>query len=310
MLYWGIFAFLIAAGLFVVSYTTWQIFKNTLYTGNKRERTRACPEESCDAQKEMFAIGTAWAARYKEITEPLHIVNDGLNLYGEYINFGHAQCAVIVQGRTESLLYSYYYADVYAENGYNILVIDTRAHGLSDGNCVTAGVLEHKDLILWIHLVKERYSVASFLIHGVCIGAAAGVYAYCAAKEENLIGALVLDGLYTSYYEIFRNHIIERKKPVWFFVHLTFFCAYLCTGANLIKETPYKRMGEIEIPALFIWGGKDIYCTKEKSNALFQACKSAYKEKKFFANGGHSFVRYYNLDTYDKTIHEFLNKER
>ena len=305
---WSVLGLVIAGGIFMCFLVALMIFKNTLYRSGKRERSRDCVADALDEQKEMFRIGTEWSAQYKDITESLHIVHDGLNLYGEYINFGYDRCAVIIQGRTESLLYSYYYAEVYAKNGYNILTIDTRAHGLSDSNFLTAGIKEHGDLIAWLELIKEKYGIKSFTTHGICIGGATSIYAYCATKKDMLIDKMVVDGLYTSYYEIFKNHIIERKKPVFVFVYLTFFYTFLCTGANLLKYTPFKCMKEIDAPILFIWSEQDIYCVPEKGNELFEECASKYKEKRFFPVGRHSFVRYNDSEGYDKVISEFLKK--
>jgi hypothetical protein len=298
-------AFFLFSGVIFSFCVAYQIFKNTLYRSSKTIRTRACSGDSIEEQKQVFEEGIKWAENYKDLIDELSIKNDGLNLFGEYINLKHDKCAIIIQGRTESLLYSYYYADVYAKNGYNILTIDTRAHGLSDGKYLTAGIKEHKDLILWIDLIKERYSINDFVIHGVCIGAATAVYAYCATKDT-AIKKIVSDGLFTSYYEIFKNHIIERKRPVWFFIYLTFFYSYLLDGVNILKKTPYKHMNELDLPILFIWSKKDIYCTMDKSKELFGACASKNKKLKFFPEGRHSFVRFCNKQGYDKVIDEFL----
>ena len=298
----------VVSGIFVVFYAAYQIFKNTLYRSPKVARTRDCADDATDEQKLVFTAGAAWSENYRDIIEELSIVNDGLNLLGEYVNFGYDKCAVIVQGRTESLLYSYYYADIYAKNGYNILVIDTRAHGLSDGKYITAGVKEHKDLILWIELIKSRYSVASFLIHGICIGGASAIYAYCAARKDGLIKKIVTDGLFISYYEIFKNHHIDFNKPVLFFVYLTFFYVRLFSGANILKETPYKRISEVDIPILLIWSSKDIFCKMEDCMKLFDVCRSENKEMKFFPAGGHSYVRFHNTEGYDEAIASFLEK--
>ena len=303
---WIVAASLVAFGLFVAFFASYQIFKNTLRRDEKKARTRECSLASNPDLKRMFDLGTQWADNYRDSIDELSIVNDGLNLFGEYMNLGHDKCAVIIQGRTESLLYSYYFADAYVKSGYNILVIDIRAHGLSDGKYVTAGIKEHEDLIMWIDLIRTKYGVTSFVMHGVCIGAAAAIYTYCATKKENLIEKLVLDGTFVSYYEIFKNHMIDLKKPVLFFVYLTFFYSYMCTGVSLLKETPLKRVGEIEIPVLFIWSRKDVFCPPHKSEELYAACGSKYKQVSFFPEGNHSFVRYFNTEGYDNAILEFL----
>ena len=298
------------SGIFVIFFVAWRVFTNTMYRSPKKPRTRECSDESVPDHKRMFAEGIAWSERYKGITEDLHIINGRYNLYGQYVNFGYGKCAVVLQGRTESLLYSYYFAGEYAKAGHNILVIDSRAHGLSDGKFVTSGVLEYKDLIMWLELVKEKYGIEAFTVHGICMGGAGALYAYSALKKENKnwIKKVVFEGMYYSYYEIFRLHHIERKKPVFPFVYLVFFIAYLCTGARLFKKTPYKYIKNLDIPVLFIWSEEDFYCKKERNEALFAACPSEYKHKAYFPKGKHSHVRINQTAAYDQAIAEFLKK--
>ena len=295
-------------GVIISFITAWQIFKNTLYRSAKKPRTRSCSDEAIAEQKRMFDIGTAWAAQYKDITHPLHIVNDGLNLYGEYIDFGHKKCAIILQGRTESLLYSYYYADVYAKNGYNILVVDVRAHGFSDGKYQTAGIKESDDLVLWIKLIHEKYAVNDFTFHGVCVGGAAAIYTYVKLKNEgiDLVKRIVTDGMFQSYYEIFKQNFKMRKKPVFPVLHMVFLLAFVFAKVRLFEETPMKYIKNIDIPILFIWSKKDIFCIPSKSEELFEACASKHKELRFFPEGRHSHVRSTQEAEYDDCIAKFL----
>ena len=75
----------------------------------------------------MFDLGMDWARENEARKRPVSIENEGLKLAGEYFDFGHKRCAIIFPGRTESLYYSYYFAQPYAEAGCNILVVDSRA---------------------------------------------------------------------------------------------------------------------------------------------------------------------------------------
>lgn len=284
------------------------VFNFTMYRSPRKKRTRECTNKKDESQMRMFAEGIEWAGQFKDKTEELHIVNDGLNLYGEYINLGYDKCAVILQGRTESLLYSYYFADVYAKNGHNILAIDVRAHGLSDGVCQSAGIKESDDLVLWIKLIRDRYSIQDFTLHGVCIGGATAVYTYIKLKDTGLIKRLVTDGLFTTFYEIFRRHVKKYKGIEFPFTHMVFFIVYMFTGARLIKETPIKYMPDIDIPFLFIWSEEDIFTVKEKSLELFEACASKHKELSFFPKGRHSHVRASQPEAFDKAVDEFLKK--
>ncbi|MCL2139529.1 MAG: alpha/beta hydrolase [Treponema sp.] len=307
---WVIAAICLAGfGIIIYLLLVITIFYNIMYR-NPKKRSRECTNKKDASQVRMFAEGIAWAQQFKSITEQLHIVNDGLNLYGEYINFGFDKCAVIIQGRQESLLYSYYYADVYYKNGCNILVIDARAHGLSDGKYPTAGINESGDLILWIKLINEKFHISDFTLHGICIGGATAVYTYVKLKNEgsSLVKRIVTDGLFYSFYEVFKYNIKRFKQPAFPVLHSIFFLTFVLTKARLFTETPFKYMKDIDIPILFIWSVKDMFCIKSKGEELFAACESKHKEHCFFPEGKHSHVRATQEAQYDKLIAQFLQK--
>jgi len=304
-------AFLAGFGIIIYILLVITIFYNIMYR-NPRKRTRECTNKKDKEQMRMFAEGTAWAEQFKDIMEQLQIVNDGLNLYGEYINFGFDKCAIILQGRKESLLYCYYYADVYYKNGYNILVIDVRAHGLSDGKYYTAGVRESDDLVLWIKLINEKYHITDFTLHGICIGGATAVYTYVKLKNEgsSLVKRIVTDGLFYSFYEVFKYNIKRFKQPAFPVLHSVFFLTFVFTKARLFTEIPFKYMKDIDIPILFIGSAKDFFCRKSKGEELFEACASKHKEVCFFPEGQHSHVRYTQEAEYDELIAKFLQKHK
>ena len=305
----------VIAGIFITVFIFFNVlvavvvFYHTIYR-NPKKRTRECTNKKDESQMRMFTLGIAWAEQFKDKTEELHIINDDLKLFGEYINFGYDKCAVILQGRTESLLYSYYFADVYAKNGHNILAIDVRAHGLSDGKYQTAGIKESDDLVLWIKLINEKYNISDFTIHGICVGGAAAIYTYIKLKNSNCnyVKRIVTDGLFKTYYEIFKAHFKYYKKPVFPTVYLVFFIAFIIARVRLLKETPMKYMKDIDIPILFIWSIKDRFSLKSKSEELFKACVSKHKELCFFPEGRHSHVRAVQEAEYDEVIAKFLKK--
>ena len=303
-------AFLAANGIVIFFLIPIMIFTHTMCRRPKNKRTRECTDTKDEQQLMMFNQGVAWARQFKDKTEELHIVNDGLNLYGEYIDFGFDKCAVILQGRTESLLYSYYFADVYYKNGYNILVVDFRAQGVSDGKYQTTGIKESDDLVAWIKLINEKYSISDFTIHGICVGGAAAVYTYVKLKSRGIgwVKRIVTDGMFQSPYEIFNGNFRIRKKRPFPMLYLVFLLARIFAKVRLFKETPLKYMKDTDIPILFIWTEKDLFCLKEKSEELFKACASEHKELAFFPAGRHSHVRSSQAAEYDETVAKFLQK--
>lgn len=286
------------------------VFYNTVYRNPKKKRTRECTNRKDDDQVRMFEEGVAWAEAQGDRRIPLEITHDGLRLMGEYIDFGAKKCAVILQGRTESLLYSYYFAKPYADEGYNILVVDLRAHGLSDGKYQTGGIKESEDIVAWIHYVEERFHVESFLFHGICIGAATAVYAALALQDQGhpKVERIVTDGLYATYFEMFEKNFASYNKKAFPMLHLTFLLARLYTGVSFFRNKPIEAVARLDCPILLIYSREDAFCPKESCEKLFAACKNPESELAFFPHGRHSHVRSLNTEGYDRKIKEFISR--
>ena len=67
-------------------------------------------------------------------------------------------------------------ASIYERMGYNILLPDLHAHGLSDGNDIQMGWKDRKDIIRWIYVARGMFRSTKYqprmVLHGVSMGAA------------------------------------------------------------------------------------------------------------------------------------------
>lgn len=281
------------------------IFVMHLKRTKKNKWARKC---SCDDPDsvEMYNEGKALVAQFSDKKQDVHIVNEGLNLYGEFYDFGSETTAVIVSGRTEALEYSYYFSKAYIEKGYNLLFIDQRAHGLSDGKYNTVGFEEHKDLIAWIEYLQKNHHTKSVYLHGICIGAACCVFALTAENKPDCVKGLVVDGMYSTFYETFKNHMIELKKPLFPGLPMINMMMKLHTG-HTMKDGPISRIEDLKTPILMIHGEQDPYSLKEKAVELYEKCGSENKTIVWFETGTHSMLRHTNSEKYDTAIISFLN---
>ena len=64
-----------------------------------------------------------------------------------------------------------------------------------------------------------------------------------------------------------------------------------------------------DLPTLFIWGTKDVYCLPEKSKILYEKCASKEKQLEWFEGATHSKVRLFDEEHYDGAIKDFLAKK-
>lgn len=272
---------------------------------------RVCSAPDNEEQLRMWEGGIAWMEPHGHRITEVEIENDGFHLYGEYFDFGSDRCVIILPGRCESLVYSYYFAPPYEKAGFNILVIDTRCHGKSDGVYNTIGVKESSDVLAWAKLVHERFGNEEVYIHGICIGTSAGLFALTAKDCPDYMKGLVTEGCFVSFRETFKRHMMADKRPLFPVLDTVMLLINKHTGTNVYKDKPIraiKRLKE-ECRVLFLYGEKDIFSIPEKSRKLFNACSARDKKLVWFRKGGHSHLRINNTAEYDNAIIEFFKRE-
>lgn len=293
--------------LFMIIYASYCIYTRTLRRPSKELWGRDQPSAHTEAHLQMDAEGMAWHEANLDKKKDVHICRDGYNLYGEYYDFGSDKCAMILSGRTESLRYGYYFAQPYAAAGLNVLVVDPRAHGLSDGEYNTLGFEESKDDLAWVKHLHENYGVNAVVFHGICIGAAGGMLAITSDDCPDYVVGLVTEGMFARFGESMKNHLIERKKLMFPILQAVDFWAKHYTGHSMMKG-PIHVIHKMEKPLLMLHSKKDSYSTPHFAQILFDKCPSTEKKLVWFETGDHSMLRPTHKETYDSEILHFIKR--
>lgn len=255
----------------------------------------------------MFNEGMAWDAEYGGRKQEVSIVNDGFRLAGEYFDFGADRAVIILPGRMESLLYSYYFAEPYRRCGWNVLVIDTRSHGLSEGKINSLGYKEYRDVIAWGKMLHDRFGMEQVFLHGICIGSSTALFALTSPDCPDYFCGMTGEGMYVDFYESFRNHLIEKDRPQFPFLPLVMAYIRVVSGANVVTDGPLWRIGALEKPLLMLHSREDIYSMPDKAEQLYAACR-APKRLVWFDHGAHSRIRPNDREGYDEAIAAFLDE--
>lgn len=307
-----IVAFLLLSGLaFMLIYTlpiSMRVYRDTLVRTSPEKWGHVCSATWHPEQSAMWEQGLAWAEQYKDHIREQWIENEGLKLYGQYFDFGSDRCAVILPGRCECLKYSYYFAEPYRKAGMNVLVIDARCHGLSEGTHPTIGVKESEDLRCWIRLLTDKLHNREIWLHGICVGTATAMCLLEQADCPKAVKGLVTEGCYVSFRETFKRHMIADKRPLFPVLDLIMLQIYRHTGSNVYRRKPIRAVKKIHRKALFLFGKEDVFSIPVKSQKLFDACASKEKKLVWFEHGSHSHLRLNNVETYDNAIVEFVNE--
>ena len=194
------------------------------------------------------------------------------------------------------------------EAGFNVLVVDTRCHGKSDGVYNTIGVKESRDVIAWSKFVCERFQNEEVWYHGICIGTASGIFAITSPDCPDTVKGFVTEGCFVSFRETFKRHMMADKRPLFPVLDLVMLHINRHTGTNVYRDTPMAAIKRIKKDArvLFLYGEHDIFSIPQKSRKLFAACSADDKKLVWFGKGGHSHLRINNTEEYDDAIISFF----
>ena len=280
------------------------VYVSTLRRG-KPEKWAREPQTTDPLMMKMYEEGNTWLEQHIHQRTEVQIENGGLRLCGEYFDLGNDKCVIVLSGRSESLRYGYYFGQPYAAVGYNVLVIDPRAHGWSEGTYNTVGFEESKDALAWAKYVHDTFGVRSIVLHGICIGAAAGLFALTSDECPDYIDGFVADGMFANFNESLKNHLIEFKKPTFPIANLINMWSKHYTGHNL-KYGPIDVIHKLDRPILMLFSKEDMYSVPEFSQKLYDKVSHDKKELVWFEHGAHSMLRVNDDERYDAAIQAFL----
>lgn len=187
--------------------------------------------------------------------------------------------------------------------GYDILLIEQRAHWQSEGKYITYGISEGNDILCWLEWLKSS-PVKEIVLYGVSMGAASIAFASDKITDQR-VKAMVLDCGFTSFNDL-RLHIFQRiRLPFW----MAYFAFLLGRKKAKIplKENTKSHLSKTTIPTLFIHGDADYVVPKEHSIANFEAC-SARKELIIVEKAGHAVACVQGGLDIRKRILDFVGK--
>lgn len=285
-----------------------KVYRTQLVRTEPEKWGRVCSAPENEEQLAMWNDGIKWADLYRQKVIEVETQNDGFKLYGEYFDFGADKCIIILPGRCESLIYSYYFAEPYQKAGFNVLVVDTRCHGKSDGTYNTIGVKESGDVIAWSKLMHEKFGNEQVWYHGICIGTASAIFALTNKNCPDYVKGFITEGCFVSFRETFKRHMIADKRPLFPVLDLVMLHINHYTKTNVYRDKPISAIKKIppEKRVLFLYGKQDIFSLPQKSQLLFEACNATDKKLVWFEKGGHSHLRINNRQEYDNAIINFF----
>ncbi|MDL2276612.1 alpha/beta hydrolase [Breznakia sp. OttesenSCG-928-G09] len=238
--------------------------------------------------------------------EDRYIENDDLNLHAYDFKQNSDIYVIVVHGYISEANQMGISAEHFFQAGYNVLAVDLRGHGLSDGDYIGMGWDDRKDIQAWIkELVKEN-SEYKIVLYGVSMGAATVMN----TTGENLpsnVKVAIEDCGYTSTWDIFSYQLDSIfSLPDHPFLDSANIITQIRAGYDL-KQGAINQLGKSKTPTLFIHGDKDTFVPFYMLDELYKE-SSVEKEKLVIKGAGHAQSHLVDPERYWKTVDNFIKE--
>lgn len=257
---------------------------------------------------ENYKINLCWWDKFE--FEELSIItkNDGLKLVGHYLSRENNKLAIIVHGYGADYREMQKYAKYFLDKNYDILAVENRAHGKSEGKMIGMGWLDRLDLLQWIDLMVEKNPDYQIVLMGLSMGAST----VCMTSGEILprnVKAIISDCAFANAYDEFK-YVFKTKShlPTWPILNIFNFYLKTSYKFDLKNADAVNQLKKTKLPVMFIHGNADKFVPVENVYRLSEAIPNDQKQV-YIVDGADHAMSYplAELD-YEMQLKKFLNK--
>ena len=274
--------------------------KESPYNYEENDQTSGC-KAVLDA-----AIAEFEAASFEAVSIASH---DGLKLTGKYYHVADgAPLEICCHGYKGNAIRDFCGQWRLArEAGHNLLLIDERCHGDSEGHTITFGILEQKDVLGWIRWAGERFGKVPILLCGVSMGAAT-VLMVSGQKLPETVRGVLADCPFDAPSNIIKKVLgQDMGMPVPVVYPLIKLGGILYGRFNLDADSPTAAVMRSQVPILLIHGDDDRFVPYAMSRNIHAAAP----EKITFhtiSGAGHALNYVTDPEGYGNAFRTFLQK--
>lgn len=215
--------------------------------------------------------------------------------------------AIVVHGYTSEGLKMSSYAKNFYNAGYNIIVPDLRAHGLSEGDYIGMGWDDRFDIISWINYVLNENSNSEIVLFGVSMGAST-VSMTSGEELPSNVKAIIADCGYTSVWDEFSYQLDSLfSLPEFPVMNISSLVTQIRAGYSLKEASAIEQVKKSKTPILYVHGDKDDFVPTYMVDELYNATSSP-KEKLIIKGAGHALSSSIDPYNYWNTVFNFINK--
>ena len=299
------------ATLIIVFVVSLFVLYDVIFSGNKKYMSDERSLPSGEQYEPYHETITKCVDEVLKVSyEPVEITSfDGYKLAGRYYHFEDgAPLIIFFHGYRCSSLRDGNGIFLYSRKlGYNVLLVDQRAHGNSGGKTITFGVKERFDAKQWAEYAVNRFGKEQQIyLCGLSMGAATVLMAVNIGLPKNVIG-IMADCPYSSPKAI----LCSVMKNLGFPSKLTYWMARLSAkwiGKFDVEEaSAVEAVRESEIPILILHGDDDRFVPCSMSIDC-QAAGNGNVDLVLIKGAGHGMSHCVDTTAYEKAVYAFFEK--
>jgi len=199
---------------------------------------------------------------------------DGVRLGAWFIpRPGHASdtTVILTPPRNLAKVAALPYAQMLTDNGYNVLLVDLRGQGPSEGHTFSFGVFEANDVLGALRYLRLAHPKASRHVFGFGLSQGAGAVIAAAATDDR-IKAIVIDSASSLIELPLKRQIRALPSPVGRYLRYAILVAASAQlGCNLFTAEPIRNIGRVRGPVLIVHGQEDKVVPLNHAQRLFAA---------------------------------------
>ena len=234
---------------------------------------------------------------------------DGLTLSGRYYHQKDgAPLAIGFHGYKSCWLTDFCGgADIALQMGQNVLLIDERAHGKSQGRTITFGIKERLDLLCWIDYALNRFGADTrILLYGVSMGGATVLMASGMDLPDNVKG-IVADCPYSAPLDVILEVGRQTGYPVKLIKPFVILGAKIYGGFDVRETSGAEAVKHTKVPVMILHGEDDTFVPPEMSQCI-QEANPEMVTRHTFPGAYHALSYMVDTPRYRVLVKEFMEK--
>ena len=243
--------------------------------------------------------------RYEEATVTS---SDGFKLVGWFVPSENGASIMLVHGYKDDRGSMLRLADVLHRHGYGLLILTVRGHDKSDGETISFGHVEMRDVEAWYAYESAHAGVDADEI-GLFGASMGGSLAIQYAARNPRIAAVVADCAFSSLDDTVDTSVkFFTGLPPFPFAPMIVFWTEREAGFNASEIDAKQWIRQIAPrPIFLLQGGKDVVVSRESGRRLFEAAGDP-KELWYDADVGHAQFLEKRPEEFERRVVAFYDK--